>query len=52
MGGRLTGAMVKLALIAASGTFENVVVDVAVVFITWTSAVLTTFSPPPEQVEK
>ena len=29
-----TGAMVKLALAAAKGTFENVLVWVAVVFVT------------------
>ncbi len=35
----LTGAMVKLAVIAAKGTFENVRVCVAVVFVTWINAV-------------
>lgn len=49
---RLTGAIVRLAITAASGTFENVLVVVAVVFKTWTNAVATTFSPPPEQVLK
>ena len=45
----LTGAIVRLATTAASGTFENVLVVVAVVFNTWSNAVATTFSPPPEQ---
>ena len=47
---KLTGAIVRLATTAASGTFENVLVVVAVVFVTWTKAVAITFSPPPEQV--
>lgn len=42
--------MVRLAITAASGTFVNELVVVAVVFVTWTNAVATTFSPPPEQV--
>ena len=47
---RLTGAIVKLA-IAAKGTFEKVLVLVAVVLVTWINAVGTTFSPPPEHEE-
>ena len=45
----LTGAMVRLATTAASGTFEKVLVVVVVVFMTWTKAVAPIFSPPPEQ---
>ena len=48
----LTGAMVRLATTAASGTFEKVLVVVVVVFMTWTRAVAPMFSPPPEQVLK
>lgn len=44
--------MVRLATTAASGTFVYMLVVVAVVFVTWTKAVATTFSPPPEQVLK
>lgn len=48
----LTGAIVKLAVTAASGTFEKVLVCVAVVFVTWIKAVGTIFCPPPEHVVK
>ena len=47
-----TGAMVRLATTAASGTFEKVLVVVVVVFMTWTKAVAPIFSPPPEQEVK
>ena len=48
----LTGAMVKLALAAANGTFENVLVCVAVVFVTWSNAVAPMFADATEHVEK
>ena len=44
--------MVRLATTAASGMFVNELVVVAVVFVTWTKACATTFSPPPEHVLK
>lgn len=48
--GRLTGAMVRVASAAARGTFEKVLVSVAVVFVIGISAVGAIVTPPPEHV--
>lgn len=48
----LTGAMVKVAIAAARGTFEKVLVCVAVAWVIWTNAVGTILKPPAEHVEK